>query len=203
VRGDDVAPFLVDRGVVVFGSCFKVNEWLTGYDRPWGIAGGWAIDLFVGRKLREHSDIEIAMYREDQHELKNMMSDWSFNKVVNRELYPWKDEFLKLPIHEIHIVHKQSVHHLEVLLNERSDGKWIFRRDPRITFPETSLFLSSKEGIAYLHPAIVLLYKAKNTREIDHADFHSVKELLEVDNRKWLRAALQIHVPEHPWINSL
>ncbi|MCM3709570.1 nucleotidyltransferase domain-containing protein [Sporosarcina luteola] len=173
------------------------------YDRPWGIAGGWAIDLFVGNETRAHSDIEIAVLREDQRRLKNVLADWSFQKAVNGELLDWDLEMLELPIHELHGNHKRSEERLEFLLNEVENERWVFRRDPTITCPSSMLFPVSDEGIPYLHPAVVLLYKAKNPREKDHADFHVVKELLGDKDRQWLRSALEIHVPGHPWISHL
>jgi aminoglycoside-2''-adenylyltransferase len=30
-------------------------------DFPWFVAGGWAIDLFVGSRTRDHEDLEIAV----------------------------------------------------------------------------------------------------------------------------------------------
>jgi len=182
--------------------CRKVEGWMCGHDRPWGIAGGWAIDLFVGNQTRDHSDIEIAIHREEQHELRVTLADWSFQKVVKGELIKWESETLKLPIHELHGVNRTG-EHLEVLLNEVENDQWIFRRNPAITFPSSTLFLTSKEGIPYLHPAVVLLYKAKNPREKDHADFHAVKDLLSREDQRWLRNSLQIHVPDHEWISQL
>jgi hypothetical protein len=34
---------------------------LAGVTAPWCVAGGWAIDLFLGRQTREHGDLEIAV----------------------------------------------------------------------------------------------------------------------------------------------
>ena len=116
----------------------------------------------IGNKTRDHSDIEIAILREDQQRMKNTFADWSFQKVVNGELVEWESETLELPIHELHGKHKKSGKCLEVLLNEVENDLWIFRREPTITFPGSTLFLISKDEIPYLHPAIVLLYKAKN-----------------------------------------
>lgn len=31
---------------------------------PWYIAGGWSIDLFLGKKTREHKDMDIVVFRE-------------------------------------------------------------------------------------------------------------------------------------------
>ncbi len=187
----------------MISTSIKVNEWMSRFDGQWGIAGGWAIDLFLGKESRLHSDIEVAIFREDQHVLKMALSGWSFEKVVKGELISWKEEWLELPVQEIHGVHKQAGERLEVLLNETREGKWIFRRESSISFPESSLFLDSNEGVPYLHPAVVLLYKAKNAREKDHADFYAVKDLLKMEDKEWLCKALQVHVPGHLWILEL
>ena len=34
---------------------------LDGVDAPWYVAGGWAIDLFLGGERRDHEDLEIAV----------------------------------------------------------------------------------------------------------------------------------------------
>lgn len=187
----------------MFSTCLKVNEWMSEYNQPWGIAGGWAIDLFIGKETRLHSDVEVAIFREDQYRLKKALLDWTFEKAVKGEFINWNEEWLELPVHEIHGIHKQDGKRLEVLLNEVQDNEWIFRRESSISFPESSLFLQSKEGIPYLHPAVVLLYKAKNTREKDHDDFFAVKDLLKGEDKKWLYNALQIHAPEHKWVQEL
>lgn len=33
---------------------------------PWFVAGGWAIDLHLGRATRPHGDVDVAVYRHDQ-----------------------------------------------------------------------------------------------------------------------------------------
>src|SRR5437879_2827606 len=33
---------------------------------PWWIAGGWAIDLFIGRQTRPHADTDVLLLRQDQ-----------------------------------------------------------------------------------------------------------------------------------------
>ena len=187
----------------MFHACRKVNEWLSEFAGQWGIAGGWAIDLYIGKETRAHSDIEVAIVREDQHMLKKALPDWSFEKVVKGDMISWEEEWLELPIHEIHGIHRQAGERLEVLLNEMENGQWIFRREGSISFPESSLFLESNVGVPYLHPAVVLLYKAKNAREKDHADFYAVKDLLKIEDKEWLRQALCVHVPEHKWILDL
>ena len=43
---------------------------MASYPHRWWFAGGWAIDFFVGRATREHADIEIGVFREDQMTLR-------------------------------------------------------------------------------------------------------------------------------------
>ncbi|MFD6463810.1 nucleotidyltransferase domain-containing protein [Streptomyces roseolus] len=40
-----------------------VGTRLAKVSAPWCVAGGWALDLFVGSTTREHEDIEIAVPR--------------------------------------------------------------------------------------------------------------------------------------------
>jgi hypothetical protein len=42
---------------------------MAGYRRPWWVAGGWALDLVLGRKTRPHADLEISMLTGDQQAL--------------------------------------------------------------------------------------------------------------------------------------
>ncbi|MDP9726786.1 hypothetical protein P4574_19715 [Priestia megaterium] len=68
-----------------FEKCKYITSLLSDFDKPWFFAGGWAIDLFIGRETRNHSDIEIALYRKDQLEIKAYLKEWDFKKVVKGE----------------------------------------------------------------------------------------------------------------------
>lgn len=170
---------------------------MSGYQKPWAIAGGWAIDLHLGRQTRLHSDIEIAIFRKDQLDLKQYLHTWKFRKVVEGRFEHWNGEALNLPLHELH--GSNGHEEIEVLLNEVEHAKWIFRRNSGISFPANKLIQQSSYGIPYIHPAVVLLYKAKQIREKDHHDFLAVKEYLEEWERQWLCQALMVHQPDHRW----
>src|SRR3954465_2185701 len=51
---------------------------MVGFHRPWWSAGGWAIDLALSQATREHADVEIALFREDQPALREYLVDWTF-----------------------------------------------------------------------------------------------------------------------------
>lgn len=176
---------------------------MSGFDKPWFIAGGWAIDLHIGQKTREHKDIEIAVFRHDQAHVKNHLNKWTFQKAVNGELVTWKGENLQLPIHEIHCQNVIDGTSLEVLLNEIQHNDWIFRRDERIHYSFEKMKSVHKEGIPYLSPEVVLLYKAKDTRAKDQEDFLRVVDSLSSEQKKWLQTAIQLHMPHHKWLELL
>jgi aminoglycoside-2''-adenylyltransferase len=190
---DPVAPILEVAGL------------LADYLRPWFIAGGWAIDLFLGRKTRDHADIDVAVLRRDQRDLRTYLTGWEFETVEAGQKAPWREgEWLNLPVHEIHARRSGgSPRELEFLLNEASNDEWIFRRDARITRRLSKVRLVTRSGIPCLDPAIVLLFKAKTPVAKDLADFDRTAPHLGSGRRLWLRHALETYHPGHPWIAKL
>jgi len=181
----------------------SVSALMAGFPAPWAIAGGWAIDLFLGRESRPHADVDVAVFRADQAALRAHLPGWSFRKAVGGALVEWPDdERLELPVHEIH-AHSPSGESLEFLLNERAGDEWLFRRDARIRCPAGRVIMRDSAGIQYLCPAVVLLYKAKAPRPADEQDFEAVRAALPAAQREWLRAALATAHPHHPWLEGL
>ena len=178
---------------------------MQGLEGPWCVAGGWALDLFLGRITRPHQDLEIAIFRQDQHLLRQHLRDWTFQKVVEGRRLTWSaDEELKLPIHEIHAYStKHPLLSFEFLLNERSAEDWVYRRDMRIRMPLDRAILRDIGGLPILCPAIVLLFKAKNCRPKDEEDFQQMAGALSREQRRWLEASLRMGDPDHPWLNQL
>ena len=181
----------------------QVLSLLDGFGRPWWVAGGWAVDLFIGRRTRPHKDIEIALFRRDQSALQEHLSGWSLRKVVDHRLVPWlPGEWLTLPVHEIH-GRGPDGQALEILLNEYRSGRWVFRRDQSITRTVALVGARSADEIPFLRPEIVLLYKSKDPRPDDQADFAQAAPLLDPESCAWLRVALQRHLPGHRWLDEL
>ena len=187
-----------------FGPPRAVARLLGGLDVPWFIAGGWALDLFLGRETRAHEDVEIAILRRDQAAVRRHLAGWEFLKVASgaREVWP-EDERLDPPIHEIHAKGNREPRDLEILLNESDGELWKFRRDPRVTRPVSEIGDRSDLGIPFLRPEIVIPYKAKQPRERDEVDYRLVHPALAGRAREWLRVALEVAHQGHPWIEKL
>ena len=175
---------------------------MRDFHAPWAIAGGWALDLFIGRESRSHADIDIAILRGDQRQLRAQISG-RVEKVVEGQLAEWSPtEELTMPVHEVHATWPDG-YQLEFLLNEQ-DGEtreWVFRRDRRIRRSVAAAFVTGR--VPYLAPEIVLLYKAKAPAAKDDADFLAVWSHLHDEQRWWLRQALDVTAPGHHWARIL
>jgi Aminoglycoside-2''-adenylyltransferase len=49
---------------------------LAAWAAPWWVAGGWAIDLLLGRQTREHGDLDLLVLRRDQASVREELRDW-------------------------------------------------------------------------------------------------------------------------------
>lgn len=81
----------------------EVARLLKDFQCTWGVAGGWALDLFLDRETREHQDIEVAIFRQDQLSLQEHLElrGWCLDYVHNGHLVPWlSGESLVSPVHE-------------------------------------------------------------------------------------------------------
>ena len=178
------------------------SDVMRAYSQPWWVAGGWAIDLYLGHQSRSHRDVDIAVLRRDQHALRRYLQRWHFTKMVNGVSFAWPEqEQLELPVHEVYA--ENGAVRLEFLLNEAAGDKWLFRRNESVSAPIGRITRQSANGIPYLSPEVVLLYKAKLRRARDEADFKRVLPKLEPSAMSWLVNALQICHPSHEWLGEL
>jgi len=179
-----------------------VIDALRPFRGTWAIAGGWAIDLCLGRQTRTHADVDVAVFRDEQSLLRASFEDWQFSKVVDGKLVSWpRDEVLQLPDHEIHDSTPNGTK-VELLLNERRDDVWLFRRDASIELPMARA-LRRAQSVPVLAPEIVLLYKSKNPRATDDDDFAAALPSLDDVARGWLRSAIARTAGPSSWSENL
>ena len=63
----------------------EVARFFSTLTVPWWIAGGWALDLFLGVQTRAHEDIDVLFLRRDQHEIRARLQGWDVQAFQNRK----------------------------------------------------------------------------------------------------------------------
>lgn len=183
-----------------------VSELFRRFSSGWWVAGGWAIDLHLGRYIRHHDDIDVLLQRRDQVALQEYLDSWDLH-VANPpgRLRPWSPgEYLRRPIQDIWCrPEPESKWRIQIMLIDVEDGDWVFKRDPRIRRSLSEIGLENSDGTPYLRPEIQLLYKAKSTRPKDDVDFAAVLPMLTGEERSWLKSALSVAYGEHRWMAKL
>lgn len=169
----------------------------------WWLAGGWSVELAGGRS-RPHEDTDAVFLREDLAAVREWLADyhlWIPNPGSLVHLPPGAE----LPADEEQLwLRRDGLHPwiLDLLFNPGSEDEWIFKRNPDIRLPFADAVMTV-EGVSILRPHVTLLHKAKNGRAKDDGDFDSLLPLLSSDEVRWLRNALAVEHPGHPWGDRL
>jgi hypothetical protein len=175
---------------------------LSTVNRPWCVVGGWALDLWHGTQTRAHSDLEFTVLRGDFACFRKALGDLEF--------YAVKDGTFRLlcatclPAEDVFQVwaydRTAQAWRVEVMIEPGTTDNWVYKRDPSIVYPRAEMVLRSADGIPYLRPAAILLFKAKHTRGKDQIDFsHCLPDLPAVE-RVWLVRHLMLLHPDHDWL---
>ena len=178
---------------------------LSSVQVPWWVAGGWALDLFLGADSRPHQDLDIGILRRDLQEVLGVFGGWEVFAAKDGALEPLNPG--TRPRHDVHSLwcrpNAAAPWTLELMLDESEDEMWLFRRAPEVRCPLSEIVRFSSLGVPYLAPEIQLLYKAEGLRERDAVDFNRTLPRLDVDQRDWLLRTLLLVHPRHEWIDAL
>ena len=191
----------------------EVAPRLSGVDSPWHVAGGWALDLWRFARgmpqMREHEDLEIAIPRVCFAPIAAAFSDFTLCTAGHGAVRPLTDKPVTLAavppeMHQIWVADMSvPVYRTDIFLEPGDASTWICRRDPTITRPLADVVGHTPDGIPFLKPECVLLYKAKAHRDKDEADFAAIAPDLDRPAREWLLEALRIAHPGDRWITRL
>ena len=183
-----------------------VYQLFSGAPFDWCLAGGYAVEQFVGRSLRGHVDIDVVIFRDQQATVRAWLEDWRLYAAdPPGKLRLWsEDEYLPVGVHDIW-GHRPEVHawELQIMLQEVDDQTWIFRRDDRIRGSRAS-FIDRSGNMPVIRAEIQLLYKAQHRLSKDEVDFQACLPLLDPGAKDWLRTRLELLYPAgHPWSDAL
>jgi hypothetical protein len=180
---------------------------LQGVDAPWYIAGGWAIDLFLGGQRREHEDLEIAVPSSRFDEVVEALAGFELFVITGpHEAVRLEDAGDRLgQTHQTWVQEPATgLWRLDVFREPNDGDTWICRRSRSIRMSYERLIEWTADGLPYGRPEVILLYKAKHSEEPkNQGDFAAALPRLELERRRWLRDALELVHPGHAWLASL
>ena len=187
-------------------SVTEIKQLFAGAPFAWGLAGGHAIEQFLGKSIREHGDIDVVVFRDHQRELQLWLDGWQLYAAdLPKQLRPWiTDEYLPFGIHDIWC-HKTGSRswQLQIMFAEAEGNEWFSRRNPLIRGGREGLF-ATYNGIPCIKVEVQLLYKAKDVRPKDQIDFQACLPHMSERARQWLSETLRLSFPEgHAWQNDL
>lgn len=182
------------------------SQMMHGYDGFWWVAGGYAIEAFTGAP-RRHDDIDVVVFRRDLPLLREHFEGryhlWSAGRG---QLRPVNDTYPEPHEHSRQVwlrEHALAPWRLDCLLNPDIDGRWQSVRDESHVAPLDEVTWVHDDGVRYLNPEIVLLFKARLDRPKDSVDLDVAWPRMAADQQDWLRDAVRRLYPDHAWNERL
>jgi hypothetical protein len=157
-----------------------------------------ALELHRGRSWREHDDADVGIVRQDLPALYGRLSSWDLHVAAGGVLSPWRGERLQADEHQNNIWCRLAVREpwlLDVTVGDGSSEHWIYRRDPTLQVPWELAVLRTPDGIPYLSPELLLIFKSKSKRPKDDLDAEEVIPALDEQQRDFLRRRLDLADP--------
>ena len=144
----------------------------------WTLCGGWAVDAWLGLISRDHGDVDISVFHDDQRALfEHLAPGWELMahdpNVPDATADPWTGRWLDLPGH----VHArltgtakpvsgtigspgEAGFGLDIQLGARKANQWLISRDPQVAFAAEESVKQSQWGIPAVVPEVLLAFKA-------------------------------------------
>jgi hypothetical protein len=167
------------------------------------VAAGWALELFRGEVTRDHEDLEIAVPAGQFGPVRAALAGFDLEVVGSGHRWPLDSPAFGV-MHQTWVRDRATgTYRLDIFREPHDCDTWICRHDHSIRRPYEQLIAHTPDGIPYLAPEVVLLFKARHARPKDHADFTGVLPLLGPDRQAWLRAMLARLHPGHRWLTYL
>ncbi len=198
----------------------RVADLMSTFRPWWSLCGGWAVDAWIGHQTRDHADVDISVFQDDQRGIFEHLAGWQLiahdPQVADDTSELWDGRRLVRPAH-IHVrspdagrslpdrldAPAQAGFSLDIQLDERSNRDWIFSREPAVAMPLRRGARQSAWGVPTVVPEVLLFYKSKDPRAHDELDFFALLPHLTKKQRNWLREAISLVHPGHSWLTQL
>lgn len=159
----------------------QVAAFFAPLSAPWWIAGGWAIDLFLGRQTREHEDIDVLILRRDHAAVRSLFATWDMQAALpppRDETWPFRvwgqGEMLEPAIHDIWCRPSAAQPWaIQLMVADTHDDRWLFRRMPTIERTIATLGSITPAGIPYLAPRDSVALQGQKSPRKGRSRLHS------------------------------
>jgi hypothetical protein len=205
-------------------------QFLDPLDAQWFVSGGWAIDIHLNRVTRKRCDLDIsAPFSQRQKCIEFFIkNNWRIEgKLAGgfktlRKLIDYSDDihyFWSFPEDATFISeyidengnrriaynrdYQRELDYIEVFFDLIENNHFVFRDFPEIKRHEKEAILE-REGVKYLAPEAVLLFKSGRLSEKNKMDFSAVVSSMDSEAILWLiEALIRVHGSTHPWLVQL
>lgn len=169
----------------------------------WAVVGGWALDLWHGRETRPHEDLEFTVLAQQADDCRHLLSGLRFYRVRDGALrYQADDAPISPDISQLWGCDR-DFWRVDMMIDRGSESTWVYKRDPSLQIPRRDAVRINANGIPYLAPSLVLLFKAKYLRDKDQHDFDQALPRLTDREKRDLLNWLEKQHPGHVWIEVL
>jgi hypothetical protein len=181
---------------VGFGPVLAVRSLLSDLTVPYWIAGGWAIDLAVGRVTRDHADVDIMLLERDEHALRTDLTQVDV-QLIGRDGQPgpWPAGRRPIAAPDRLILHSKNLPlPTEVLLASAVGAFRVYHRGAHCIRRPLAGITRHRDGIPFLAPEVALLFKSRSNGDKDRHDIETALPALNAEQRSWLQDTLE-HMP--------
>jgi hypothetical protein len=154
---------------------------LSNLTVPYWTTGAWAIDLAVGRVTRDHADVDVMLLERDKHALWSALTEIDVELAGGHHLRPGR-----LVLHN-----EKLPSPTEVFLARATGTFWLYRRGAHCVRRTLTDITHYRDGIPFLAPEVVLLFKARSKADRDQHDVETVLPALDAGQRSWLQDTLK------------
>lgn len=183
----------------------ELAQRLHGSAITWCVTGGWALDLFLGQQTRDHADLEFATLSSDIPKARKALAELEFFAARNGELsFLERDTDVPDDIWQLWGADfKSQVWRVDMMIERGTTDRWVYKRNSAISQPRDQAIYLNDQGIPFLAPANVLLFKAEHIRKKDQQDFDRVLPHLRPHEKVLLHRWIVSEYVEHPWLEQL
>ncbi|WP_341976030.1 hypothetical protein [Microbacterium sp. LWO13-1.2] len=169
----------------------------------WWLSGGVALDRWLGRPIRERSNIDVSVVAGDLAqvvaELPSTLSAWVQPAGALGAMVPFVDAPTDVDLQPVLIRDdEKDAWVLQINVEDGTRDSWVYKRDPRLRLPWERAVIQI-DRVPTGVPEVQLVWKALRPRSEDDVDRNAVIPYLSEEAINWYeRAILSVH-PHSNW----